>query len=82
MANIDDKEIGDDDVKALLIDLIKHNDGEIVRRLGRPLYATLLVWPSKAHELVNYVGNYEPAERHELAQAMIELLIRWGYIAG
>jgi hypothetical protein len=80
-AMTDDRELlNDDDVARLLRDLMRHCDAETTRRLGRPLYIALICFPSRAHELVSWIANAEPAERDNLAQAMIELLTRWGYI--
>lgn len=76
----DDKELRDDDISALLRDLMKHCDAETTRRLGRPIYLALIAFPSNAHELASWIANAEPAEREKLAMAMVELLTRWGYI--
>jgi hypothetical protein len=70
------------DVETLMVDLMALVEDEIMRVLGRPLVATLILWPSNAHELANYITNIEPARRGEVAQAMIELLTRWGYMTG
>jgi hypothetical protein len=67
-------------MNAHLAGLLAHIDAENLRVLGKPVYATVLLWPSDQHELVAYAANCEPGEREQIAQAMIELLTRWGHI--
>jgi hypothetical protein len=76
----DDQKFDDDILTPLMVDIIKHADRQVMEKLGRPLYVSLFVWPSEAQELASYMGNHGPEERDAVAQVMIDLLIKWGYI--
>jgi class 3 adenylate cyclase len=71
----------DEDVARVLDECVQHVDGAIRKALGRPLIFSLIAFPSRAHELAAFASNIEPERRAEIAQALIELLVRWGYIA-
>jgi hypothetical protein len=78
--NVRQRVITDETINGLMRDMLAKNDRMITERLGRPLVLSLMLWPSRQHELVSYIANIEPERRDEIASAMIELLIRWGYI--
>ncbi len=80
MADADERRITDETINTLMRDMLARCDRMIMEQLGRPLALSLMLWPSQHHELVSYIANIEPERRAEIAAAMIELLIRWGYI--
>jgi hypothetical protein len=69
----------DNPLGAHMRDCLRYIDEKTLERFGAPLYAGLIQFPHR-HEIVNFASNGEIDERDKFAQAMIELLIRWGYL--
>jgi hypothetical protein len=74
---------GGDDAKSKfglhLRDCLRYFDDKTQERYGKPLLAGLVTFPADECDIVSFASN-APGEREVFAQAMINLLIRWGYI--
>jgi hypothetical protein len=74
-------ERSDEEVRLFLQDLVvKQIDPAVRKFFDAPLYLGLIAFPSHAHELVTWAANADPSERKKMAMAMVELLMRWGYL--
>lgn len=72
-----------EDVHAFMADLmVKQIDPALREFFGLPLIACLIVFPPNTNELASWIANADASERPNIAQALIELLTRWGYLKG